>query len=458
MLRVAEAAHRTDTGRQREANEDSFFARAPVFAVADGMGGAQAGEVASRLAVEAFEPELDASLAAEQYLSETAQRANREIFDLASGDTSRSGMGTTLTAALVGDGEVSFGHVGDSRAYRLRDGELSQLTNDHSLVEELRRQGKLTADQAAEHPQRSVITRALGPEPQVPVDTMTVPARDDDVFILCSDGLTTMLGDAELESIVRGAPDLDAAGRELVRAANDRGGRDNITVVLFRVEEVAVAGSPQAEEATLIGTTAEAEGLTADAVREGVEAQPAEAQGRGGMPKPIAVPSGRAQRRGPWPGRIARTLALLLIIGGVCFGAYYGARQIWFIGSDESGRVALYRGLPYDLPFGVELYSESFSIPVTVDSLPEDRRDAATNHELRSRADATDLIEDLQRAALEDTGTAQGTGNGGNGGGGSGANGGGSGSGGGSSGGGSAGGASGGNGGNSPGAGGGQGG
>ena len=167
MLRITDAVQITDTGRQREANEDALFARAPVFAVADGMGGAQAGEVASQMAVEAFEGLADPDDAApEQLLRDTVEHANQRIFELAQGDASRSGMGTTLTAAIVHGDEISFGHVGDSRAYVYRDGELKQITNDHSLVEELRRQGRLTRDQAAEHPQRSVITRALGPEPQ----------------------------------------------------------------------------------------------------------------------------------------------------------------------------------------------------------------------------------------------------------------------------------------------------
>ena len=182
MLRIAEAVELTDTGRQREANEDSYFSRAPLFAVADGMGGAQAGEVASRMAVEAFERADESGAAPEELLRRTAQEANREIFDLAQGDSSRSGMGTTLTAALLHGDEISFGHVGDSRAYVFREGKLKQITNDHSLVEELRRQGKLTRDQAAEHPQRSVITRALGPEPNVDVDTMTFSARPGDVL------------------------------------------------------------------------------------------------------------------------------------------------------------------------------------------------------------------------------------------------------------------------------------
>src|SRR5690242_4595070 len=163
MLRVAEEAHKTDTGRQRQANEDSYYARAPLFAVADGMGGAQAGEVASRIAAESFSPDAKVETSPETYLRGIAEDANARIHRLAQADSSRSGMGTTLTAALLEGDELSLAHVGDSRAYRWRDGELKLLTSDHSLVEELRRQGRLTDAQAEDHPQRSIITRALGP-------------------------------------------------------------------------------------------------------------------------------------------------------------------------------------------------------------------------------------------------------------------------------------------------------
>jgi serine/threonine protein phosphatase PrpC/uncharacterized membrane protein YgcG len=387
MLRVAEAVNRTDTGRQRNANEDSFFSRAPVFAVADGMGGAQAGEVASRLAVEAFEPEPSGDVGPEAYLRGTVEEANKLIFDHAQGDASRSGMGTTLTAAIVAGDEVSFGHVGDSRAYLYRDGELSQLTNDHSLVEELRRQGKLTRDQAADHPQRSVITRALGPEPDVAVDTMTVRGRPDDVYVLCSDGLTTMVSDDQLASILAGSADLDQAARSLVRAANDHGGRDNITVVLFRLEDTDAAKEEPAEGVTLVGAAAERAGLTADAVREASPEVGAPPQ----RPEPPA--------RGRWRSRLPRLALVALIVAALGSAAYYGARQVWFLGADDVGRVTLYRGLPYELPFGIDLYSPVYTAPVTVSALPEDRRESATNHELRSRDDAVSLIEDLQRDA-----------------------------------------------------------
>ncbi|MGA8219955.1 MAG: Stp1/IreP family PP2C-type Ser/Thr phosphatase, partial [Solirubrobacterales bacterium] len=253
MLTVAEEAHKTDTGRQRHANEDSYFARTPLFAVADGMGGAQAGEVASRIAAGAFERRggrVSADEPAEGQLEQIAQAANREIHRLAQEDASRAGMGTTLTAAMVRGNEVALGHVGDSRAYVLRDGQLKRLTKDHSLVEELRRQGRLTEEQAEEHPQRSIITRALGPEPNVNVDTMTFAARDGDVFLLCSDGLTTMVSDDDIRQILTEARTLRSAVNKLIEAANRGGGRDNITAVAFRLADADAKGGE--EGATLI--------------------------------------------------------------------------------------------------------------------------------------------------------------------------------------------------------------
>src|SRR4051812_6835509 len=230
MLKIVEEAARTDTGRQRHANEDSYYARSPIYVVADGMGGAQAGEVASRIAADAFDEEIGDGSPEEQ-LAERAREANRRIFDLARADASRSGMGTTLTGALLSSGEVSIVHVGDSRAYLFRDGELRQLTRDHSLVEELRRRGQLTTEEAEDHPQRSIITRALGPERDVELDVHTHQARPGDVFLLCSDGLTSMVREQRLREVLTGAKTLEAAVDKLVEEANKAGGRDNITVV-----------------------------------------------------------------------------------------------------------------------------------------------------------------------------------------------------------------------------------
>ena len=237
-MRVTDSAGFTDPGRKRRRNEDSFVIDPPLFAVADGMGGAQAGEVASRLAAAAFREFHDADdLDPEERLVAIIQEANRRIYQRAEGDAEVSGMGTTITAALVaGDGLV-IGHVGDSRAYRLRDGRFEQLTDDHSLVADLVRSGRLTPEEADVHPQRSVITRALGTDPHVDVDTFAVPAEREDLFLLCSDGLNTMVDDEEIRDLLTRAADLDQAGKGLVKAANKAGGEDNITVVLFRLAE-----------------------------------------------------------------------------------------------------------------------------------------------------------------------------------------------------------------------------
>ena len=235
MLKVVEQAFRTDTGRQRDANEDSYFADSPVFAVADGMGGARAGEVASRLAAESFDTVQRGTESPEAYLRAIAKTANARIHRVSQSDKSRSGMGTTLTAALVEGDEVGFAHVGDSRAYLFRDGELKLLTSDHSLVEELRRQGRLTDEQAEDHPQRSIITRALGPEREVEVDTMTYRAKPGDVYLLCSDGLSDMIDDETISQLLQSRELLPEAASALVDAANEAGGKDNISVVLVRV-------------------------------------------------------------------------------------------------------------------------------------------------------------------------------------------------------------------------------
>jgi serine/threonine protein phosphatase PrpC len=385
MLTVAEEAHKTDTGRQRHANEDSYFARSPLFAVADGMGGAQAGEVASRIAASAFErrQRLSREEPAEGQLEEIAQTANREIHQLAQEDSSRAGMGTTLTAAMVRNDEVAFGHVGDSRAYVLRDGKLKRLTKDHSLVEELRRQGRLTEEQAEEHPQRSIITRALGPEPNVNVDTMTFPARNGDVFLLCSDGLTTMVSDDEIHQILVESRSLRGAVNKLVEAANRAGGRDNITAVAFRLAD---AEAKEGEEsATLISRTAEQAGMTGERMRAAGD----RLRGRGPMPAP--------RRRRRILGWVVAAAAAIVVFGG----GFLVARSVYFLGTDNQDNVALYRGLPYQLPLGISLYSKQDSVPVQVGTLSEDRQRAVTGHTLRGKGDATDLIKDIEARPTE---------------------------------------------------------
>jgi serine/threonine protein phosphatase PrpC len=387
MLRIEDQAFRTDTGRQRNANEDSFFSRAPIFVVADGMGGAQAGEVASKAAAEAFAGEL-AAAPPERVLRETIEAANRSIHEHARNDPGLAGMGTTITAVIVDPEaeEVAIGHVGDSRAYRFRSGRLERLTRDHSLVEEMRRKGQLTEAQAEDHPQRSIITRALGPEPEVEVDLQTVPAQAGDVFLICSDGLTTMLDDDQIARLLSRASSMQTAVRALVDEANRAGGRDNITVVLFRLEDAAAPARTE-EGATLVGPSAAEAGLTATEVRRRAAAEAAR--------KRREELGGRARR--PGLRRAAKVLATLVVVGAIAFGAWYGNRQVWFLGTDPAGRVALYRGLPYELPLGIQLYDERYASPIQTETLPARRRDAVTGHDLRSHQDAVSLLEEIQR-------------------------------------------------------------
>ncbi len=386
-LRIEDAAVRSDTGRQRNANEDSFFTRPPLFVIADGMGGAQAGEVASKAAAESFDRDLPEG-PPERVLEETILEANRTIHELARRDPNLAGMGTTVTAAIVDPEkeEVAIGHVGDSRAYRLRGGRFEQLTRDHSLVEEMRRKGQLTDAQAEDHPQRSIITRALGPEPEVQVDLQTVPAQDGDVFLLCSDGLTTMLDDEHIGRLLLRASSMETAVRALVDEANRAGGRDNISVIVFRLEDAA-APTRNPEGVTLIGPSAEAEGLTATEVRRRAAAEAARQRREEQTGKP------RRRLR-----TAAKVLAAVLVVAAIVFGALYGLRQVWFLGTDGAGRVALYRGLPYELPFGIKLYDEHYSAPIQTSSLTPKRRDAVTGHDLRSRDDAVDLIGEIEKS------------------------------------------------------------
>ena len=252
---------------------------------------------------------------------------------------------------------MAIGHVGDSRAYRLRRGKLERLTRDHSLVEEMRRKGQLTEAQAEDHPQRSIITRALGPEPEVEVDLQTVPAQAGDVFLICSDGLTTMLDDDHIERLLARATSMPNAVRALVDEANRAGGRDNISVIAFKVVD---AAEPALDSGGRDADRHQRRGGGPDRDRGAPprrrRRRPPTA--RGSRPRPA-----RAGAAGSSNGWSRRSL-LLIVIGAIVFGATYGLRHVWFLGTDEAGRVALYRGLPYELPFGIKLWSEKYSAPV----------------------------------------------------------------------------------------------
>jgi serine/threonine protein phosphatase PrpC len=233
---IASYARASDTGKKRRRNEDSYVVAPPLFAVADGMGGAQAGEVASKLAAAALKETHPDGASGPETVTALIQEANRRVYERAASDPATSGMGTTITVALVDGSEVTIGHVGDSRAYVVRGDELEQLTEDHSLVNELLKSGKLSREEAETHPQRSVITRAVGTDPDVDVDAFTVTAGEGDVFLLCSDGLTDMVADADILDVVeKHRDDLDRVTKALVSAANRGGGEDNITVIAFSI-------------------------------------------------------------------------------------------------------------------------------------------------------------------------------------------------------------------------------
>jgi PPM family protein phosphatase len=416
MLRVAEQYAGTDTGRQRRANEDSLLAHAPLFVVADGMGGAQAGEVASRIAVESFQAGLADASHPELELAALAHAANTRIHELSHANAEQAGMGTTLTAVYVGEREVAIAHVGDSRAYCLRDGQLLRLTDDHSLVDELMRQGRLTPEEAVEHPQRSVITRALGPEGMVEVDTRSFRARAQDVYLLCSDGLTTMISEQEIATTLLVHPRLRDAGEALIAAANQAGGRDNITVVLIRLEEVEVVHAPPvAESATMVGMpavsappspspaaagamAARPSALVAPSPAPSPQPQPRRRSPRTPSPAGDSASGARRRRRVRHAGAIAFLLAVLVVLGSA---AYLALQSVYFIGTDNRGLVTLFQGLPYRLPGNVTLYSSQYVSGVSASTLSPEKRRTLLDHSLRSEGDAAALIHSLELGQVE---------------------------------------------------------
>jgi protein phosphatase len=410
-MKVTDTAGFTDPGRKRRRNEDSFVIDPPLFAVADGMGGAQAGEVASRLAAAAFREFHDADdLDPEERLAAIVQEANRRIYERAAGDAQVSGMGTTITAALVVADALVIGHVGDSRAYRLRGGKFEQLTDDHSLVADLVRSGRITPEEADAHPQRSVITRALGTDREVDVDTFTVQAESDDLFLICSDGLTTMVDDEEIRDLVTRARDLEQAGKGLVKAANKAGGEDNITVVLFRVaggpseleDTVVASGNGRAQdddledtltglEAPTIAAPAPAPAAAAVAEREWGPALDEE------EPAPRPAPASAGEPR--WGRRAVLGALGLAFVTAIFAAAFWALTRANFIGVDEDGNVAVYQGVPWDLGGGVHLYRPRYVSQLQAVQLTPSERAVLLDHKLSSYDSARDRLDPYEREA-----------------------------------------------------------
>jgi protein phosphatase len=309
-MRIGRASWVTDTGRKRLRNEDAHVFEPPLFAIADGMGGARAGEVAAGIAAAALR-EGGAAVEDEAGLEALIDEANRRVWERSIADPQTAGMGTTVTIAVVDAPaeRVLFGHVGDSRAYRLREGALEQITTDHSLVAELVESGVLTPEEAARHPQRSAITRAVGTERAIDADVFPVPALPGDLFLLCSDGLTDMLFEEEIAScIVDADGDPEAAARALVASANAHGGEDNITVVLFELVE-GVDGEDGRPAEPAVKSAAPLPVETAATSADTGEAAEVHDEDDGGAD--VSDPSLRRHGAGPG-GRVA---ALLLILG-----------------------------------------------------------------------------------------------------------------------------------------------
>lgn len=414
MLRVAEHYAITDTGLQRRANEDAMLARAPLFVVADGMGGAQAGEVASRIAVETFGANGEDFSDPEHALTAHAHEANARIHELSHSDAAHAGMGTTLSAVYVGEQEVTIAHVGDSRVYCMREAELLRLTDDHSLVDELIRQGRLTPEEAEEHPQRSIITRALGPEPTVEVDTRSFKARGGDVYLLCSDGLTSMVGEQRMAQLMTEHHRLRDLGQALIDEANSAGGRDNITAVLVRLEEIGVPVDNGADEhATVVGiepsprpgeqdrqqgelfADSSEQMATALAERPAGERRAARSPRTPRLPEDMGKAGGRRPRRRPLRSRVA-ALAALTVLGLLIAGAYLAIQSVYFIGTDPHGLITIYTGLPYQLPAGIDLYSVDYVSGVSATQLTPERRRNLLNHEWLTEAKAGERVRELE--------------------------------------------------------------
>jgi protein phosphatase len=246
----------SDVGRKRKGNEDSLFVNPEqhLFVVADGMGGHAAGEIASKVAVESINEfvcltggdeeitwpfGLDENISYDGNRLKTAIRyANRKVLEATKEKSEYEGMATTVAAVLVDGDTANLGHVGDSRVYLVRDGEITQLTSDHSWVNEQIQSGVISPDQARTHPLRNVVTRALGGKPDLQVDMQQHKAKGGDILLLCSDGLTTMITDEDIARVVREAGgDVEKAAQALVASANAKGGEDNITVLLIRFDE-----------------------------------------------------------------------------------------------------------------------------------------------------------------------------------------------------------------------------
>jgi PPM family protein phosphatase len=373
----------TDVGRVREGNEDSYFADAPVFAVADGMGGHLAGDVASATAVDVIKRHAAGSdMEDSEKLAAMLREANREIWDKAASDPALRGMGTTCTLVLLEDSHAQFAHVGDSRAYLFHDGELQQVTEDHTLVGRLVREGKLRPEEAERHPQRSIITRALGVDEDVEVDVFSLDLEDGDRLILCSDGLSSMIGAPTIGEVLGREEDPQAAAQALVDHANEAGGEDNITVVVIDIGREGSAAAPIAEHQSDLGPR--------------VHTDPAADTGYHRVVEPPVKPRRR------WPRTVLITLVVLLAVAaGGFFAARYALDNSWFIGVNDEELVTIYSGIP-DEVLGFSLREEETVSSIELEALPSfQREEVVAGIKVDSLSEAERTLDDLERLASD---------------------------------------------------------
>lgn len=385
------AGQRTDVGRGRPENEDSLLVDAAhgLYAVADGMGGHRAGEVASATAIET----LQAAYLGGRPIDRAIEEANSAVFARAAGDAELRGMGTTLTAIAVDGGTAVLGHVGDSRAYLLRDGAVTQVTDDHSLVEQLVREGRLSPEEAHNHPQRAIITRALGVDAAVQVDTYRVDLRPGDRFLICSDGLTNMLSDDTIGATLRRHAHPQQAADTLVDMANQAGGDDNITVVIL---DALADGGPASPVATRADeSTGEWE------IDEAEEPEPAAAPATTPEPEPesdavLTSPPAEGRRRTLWS--VARWALPVVAVIGIAAGAVgWYARRTYYVGL-SADRVTLFKGVPGGLLGWNPTVDRQTDL--TAEQLtPADRADLESGHRFASRSEASRFLDRLREAA-----------------------------------------------------------
>ncbi len=382
-MKVAVGA-RTDVGRMRDNNQDAFRAEEPLFVIADGMGGHLGGDVASSTAIETIfsrlgsDGEVDATR-----LAEIVRAANQAIWDRSQRDPSLRGMGTTLTLVFLDDRLARVVHVGDSRLYLMREGVLNQLSEDHTLVGQMVREGRLSEQEARYHPQRNVITRALGVDPDVRVDSFAIDLVEGDVILICSDGLTSMLDNDTIRDVLTRERAPQRAADELVRLANEAGGEDNITVIVLDTRPEALAAQDRA------GSTAE----TAAVRSERTDAPP---------PSDGAVEAREHRPPGTWGRRLALGLGVVVLLGAAAYGGIrYWLTHSWFVGVDPGGAVTIYQGVDGEVA-GFDLATRKETTALQLSDLPQFKRsDVRDGIPARSLSDARDKVAALRHLARQ---------------------------------------------------------